>query len=202
MRDIIINPLTLFALLEAVAARPSLVQYGAPKPSRFDEYVTDPPQVLEQAGFHEQLSGSDDDLDTTLNRSPAELAPAHGLRYHDVVYDASSETFSYYDREGGTYYPSAYRAAGHEPSGSLQSLLAAETSSVPSEVVKRSLESLRSSPPSDRGSQESPVLGGLHEGARRLAAPGYVTSRPSLERCVHRVSRAAVHYGCFAPISV
>ncbi|KAL1486331.1 hypothetical protein MTO96_031431 [Rhipicephalus appendiculatus] len=117
MRDIIINPLTLFALLEAVAARPSLVQYGAPKPSRFDEYVTDPPQVLEQAGFHEQLSGSDDDLDTTLNRSPAELAPAHGLRYHDVVYDASSETFSYYDREGGTYYPSAYRAAGHEPSG-------------------------------------------------------------------------------------
>lgn len=145
MRDIIINPLTLFALLEAVAARPSLVQYGAPKPSRFDEFVTDPPRVLGRAGLHEQtLSGSEEDLDMALNRAPAELAPAHGLRYHDVVYDASSsETLNHYDgsdSEVGTYYPSAYRADGHEPSGSPWSSLSTGASSVPSEVVKRSLE--------------------------------------------------------------
>ncbi|KAL3196176.1 hypothetical protein MRX96_015581 [Rhipicephalus microplus] len=122
MHNKIINPLTLFALLEAVAARPLLVQHGAPKPSRFDEYVTEPPRILGRAWLHEQtLSNSEDDV--ASNRAPAELAPAYGLRYHDVVYDASSETLDRYDgsdtREG-TYYPSAYRADGHEPSGSLE----------------------------------------------------------------------------------
>ncbi|XP_037582402.1 uncharacterized protein LOC119465990 [Dermacentor silvarum] len=73
----------------------------------------------------------------TLSRPPAELAPAHGLRYHEVVYDMSSETADYFDDRT---YPPAYQA-GREHPGSLQPLrTASEVSSVASEVVKRSLE--------------------------------------------------------------
>uniref|UniRef100_A0A6M2DB26 Putative secreted protein ovary overexpressed n=1 Tax=Rhipicephalus microplus TaxID=6941 RepID=A0A6M2DB26_RHIMP len=138
MHNKIINPLTLFALLEAVAARPLLVQHGAPKPSRFDEYVTEPPHILGRAWLHEQTL-SNSKAAVASHRAPAELAPAYGLRYHDVVYDASSETLNRYDTREGTYYPSAYRADGHEPSGSLGSSLATAVPSVPSEVVKRLL---------------------------------------------------------------
>lgn len=140
MRDVnsIINPLTLFALLEAVTARSLPVHSGAPKPSRFDEYVTNPPRVLASYGFLKQTSSNDEDIDVALNRPPAELAPGNGLRYHDIVYDLSSETVNYYDgSDDSTYYPSAYQATGHEPSGSDPTLLG---TSVPSEVVKRSFE--------------------------------------------------------------
>ncbi|XP_050031127.1 uncharacterized protein [Dermacentor andersoni] len=143
MRDItvIISPLALIALLEAVTARPSLVLPGAAKPSKFDEYAIDPPDIVQRGGLHEQRPGSDDELDVTLSRLPAELAPAHGLRYHDVVYDISSETAGYYDDDRGPQYRAysapAYKAAH---SASRQTLrTGSEASSVPSEVVKRSL---------------------------------------------------------------
>ncbi|XP_070376822.1 uncharacterized protein [Dermacentor albipictus] len=143
MRDItaIISPLALIALLEAVTGRPSLVLPGAAKPSKFDEYVIDP--SVERGGLHEQRPSSDDELDVTLSRPPAELAPAHGLRYHDAVYDMSSETADYYDDDRGpqyrAYLPPAYQAR-HGHSASRQNLRAgSQVSSVPSEVVKRSL---------------------------------------------------------------
>ncbi|XP_075526448.1 uncharacterized protein LOC142558175 [Dermacentor variabilis] len=143
MRDIsaIISPLALIALLEAVTARPLLVLPDAAKPSKFDEYVIDPPDIVERGGLHIQRPSSDDELDVTLSRPPAELAPAHGLRYHDVVYDMSSETADYYDDDRGPQYR-AYRAPAYQVghSASRRTLrTGSEVSSVPSEVVKRSL---------------------------------------------------------------
>ncbi|KAK8778797.1 hypothetical protein V5799_019860 [Amblyomma americanum] len=153
MRDVnVIRPLALFAFLGVATARPTVVDYGTTKPSRFDEYVTDEPGSAER-GLHVLRSTNRDDLSATSGQPPAVLAPAHGPHYHEVVFDMSSEsTGDYFDDGlhdsafgnfpgGPTHYSPSYESAIHS-FGSLQDLSSGPEHSVAhTGVAKRSLVS-------------------------------------------------------------
>lgn len=139
----VIQPVVLLTLLGIVMARPSSFNQ-VEEPSRLDVFVTDP------TAASQPYSHSTDANRFAEERSPhqprAELAPAQGMYYHNVVYDLLSGSTDDYDgHDDGTsagllgpdptYYPAAYAAA------LLQSLkLSQQHGDEASRVAKRSLD--------------------------------------------------------------
>lgn len=182
----VIQRLVLLAFSGIVVARPSSFNQGA-EPSRLDVLVTDPTAASQSYSYTTDANLFDEE------RSPqqplAELAPAQGLYYHNVVYDLSGSADDY-DGLGDaasagllgspTYYPPAYAASRYSSSAAeLQSLQ--QDGDQASRVAKRSLDP-RDGPrrPAVLAHSNVPFTLGYtrEDGDWRPAARRYVPHRP------------------------